>query len=89
MLSSLSFPINALSLYDPDLDDNEFLLFADDDKEEEDDDEEEDDEEDDEAAGNPPFKDVFAEVVFSEALGEHPGIFGINMSESSLILMIS
>ena len=85
------FPLE-LSLSDPDLDDDEFLLFPYDDEEEEDDYEEEDDDDeyeeddDDEYEEAAADKGIFVEVAFHHE--ELPVIFGMNLSKSSLILMI-
>ena len=68
-----------LSLSEPEREDEEFLLVA----EEEDDevDEDDDDDDDEEAAAEPPCK--FALVTFLAALGDAPGVAGIDLSESS------
>ena len=75
-----------LSLLESDLEVDEFLLAADDD-EEEDEDEEDDDEDEEEAAAEPPCK--FALVAFLAALGEAPGVGGIDLSEASCTSMTS
>ena len=73
---------------EPDLDHDEFLLLADDEDEEEEDDEDEDEEdEDDETAADPPCKDAL--VAFLAVLGEPPVVIGMDLSELSLMSIIS
>ena len=75
-----------LSLSESDLEVDEFLLAADDDEEQDEDEEDEDEDEDEEeAAAEPPCK--LALVVFLAALGEAPGVGGIDLSESSCTSM--
>ena len=76
MLSlSLSLPLS-----EPEREDEELLLVDDDD---EDDDEDDKEDEDDETATDPPLVD------FLTALGDPPGVGGIDLSESSQTLMTS
>ena len=71
----------SLPLSEPDQEVEEFLLVADYDEDEENDDEEVDDEEEEEAAAEPPCN--VALVAFLAALGEAPGVGGVDLSESS------
>ena len=75
-----------LSLSEPDREVDEFLFVADDD-EEEDDYEDDDEDEEEEAAAEPPCKDAL--VAFLAALGEVPGVGGMDLSESSCTSMTS
>ena len=70
-----------MSLLEPDLDDEEFLLVAEDEEEEEEEDEDEDEEDEEETAAEPPCR--VALVALLAVLGEPPGVAGIDLSESS------
>ena len=84
-----SFTLGALFpllLSKPEREDEEFLLVAEDEDDELEEDEEDEDE-DEEAAAEPPCR--FALVVFLAALGEAPGVAGMDLSKLSCTSMSS